>query len=260
MNSLKPIVSVLIPVYNCEKYLKEAVNSVLNQTYQNFEIIIINDASTDKSQKIAEKFVNQDKRIKLINHKKNKFRSGALNSGLKISTGSYISFLDADDYYHHDKLKKQIIFLEKNKKIDMVYSNFNYINLKKEIIFREAIDFKINPKKILITASKNKDVKNFPSYKILCHNNNCRIIPSCSPLIRKKVFKNIKFDEKLVTSQDYDLWFQIIGHNFKIAKLPIISYYYRHHPNQISTSKNKEKRKKSHKRIIKKLITGVYFK
>lgn len=256
----KPLISVLIPVYNGERYIKEAINSVLKQTYQNFEIIIINDASTDNTEKIANLFVKKDQRIKLINHQKNKYRSGALNTGLKYANGSYISFLDADDIYLPDKLKKQLLFLEKNKDIDMVYSDFEVITREGKIIFRKSIIFTIDPKKILLSVAKKQKVDATPSYRLLGHNGCYQIIPSCSPLIRKSVFKKIKFDEKLVTSQDYDLWFQIIGHGFKIDRLPIIAYQYRHHEEQISSIKNQLKRKKSANRIITKLINGVYFK
>ncbi|MDO8669476.1 MAG: glycosyltransferase [Candidatus Buchananbacteria bacterium] len=256
----KPLISVLMPVYNGQKFLKEAINSVLNQTYQNFEIIIINDASTDKTKKIASSFVKADPRIKLINHQKNKYRSGALNTGLKHASGSYISFLDADDVYLPDKLKKQLAFLEKNKNIDLVYSDFEVIDRRGQIIFRKAIIFTIDPKKILLAASKKQKVDGTPSYRLLGHNGCYQIIPSCSPLIRKKVFAKVKFDEKLVTSQDYDLWFQIIGQGFKIARLPLASYRYRHHKNQISSITNQLKRKKSSNRIIRKLINGTYFK
>jgi len=254
----KPAVSVLMPAHNEEKYLKQAVNSVLNQTFSDLELIIINDASTDNTAQLAESLKKQDKRIKIIHHKKNKYRSGALNSGLKKASGRYICFLDGDDVYLPDKLEKQFNFLEKNQNIDMVYSNFEKLTEQGKIKSEEAITFNEEPRQILQKAATTIGNEPIPPYKILGSNDHNRIIPGCSIMIRKKVFKKIRLDENLITAQDYDLWFQIIGQGFKLAKLPINSYRYRYHQGQIS---NKQKLKaKSFQYIHHKLKSGQYFK
>ena len=90
-------ISVIVPIYNVEKYLEKCLESIINQTFINLEIILINDGSTDFSGSICEKYKNKDNRIILI-HKKNEGLSAARNKGLSIATGDYISFVDSDDF------------------------------------------------------------------------------------------------------------------------------------------------------------------
>ena len=109
------MISVIIPFKNTEKYIKECLESVLNQTYKNIEIILINDHSTDKTLNIIQKY--QDKRIKILNLKEETGTANARNLGIKKANGMYISFIDSDDIWEKDKLEKQLIFKkQKNKK------------------------------------------------------------------------------------------------------------------------------------------------
>jgi glycosyltransferase involved in cell wall biosynthesis len=253
-----PAVSVLIPAHNEEKYLLEAVNSVLNQTFSDLEIIIIDDASTDNTANIAKLLAKQNHRIKLIRHKNKKYRAGALNSGLKKARGKFICFLDGDDIYLPEKIEKQLEFLKRNRDIDMVYSNFEKMDEHGGIKTAEAMNFNTDPKQTLIEAAEKIGDAPTPPYKILGSADSNRIIPGCSPLIRKRVFRKIRLDENLIVAQDYDLWFQIIGSGFKLAKLPIVAYRYRYHSGQIS--KKPELREKAFIYIGAKLKRGVYFK
>lgn len=116
-------VSVVIPLYNEESYIEECINSVINQTYKNFEIIIVDDNSIDDSLKVVKKI--KDKRIKIIELKENKGVSNARNVGVEYSTGDYLCFLDSDDYWRYDKIEKQIKFI-KNK--SFIYSNYMYVD------------------------------------------------------------------------------------------------------------------------------------
>lgn len=117
-------VSIIIPVYNSSKYLKQCIDSVINQTYKNLEIIIIDDNSSDNSTEIINKI--KDNRIKLVSNKKNKGVANTRNIGIKKATGSYICFLDSDDYWHNDKIKKQVDFIEKNN-YTFIYSSYIYL-------------------------------------------------------------------------------------------------------------------------------------
>ncbi|MFY4818025.1 glycosyltransferase family 2 protein [Aliarcobacter butzleri] len=112
----EPMVSVIMPVYNAEKYLDEAIESILNQTYKDFEFIIINDGSTDKSLEIIEKYKQQDERIVLIS-RENKGLIASLNEGIEKSRGKYIARMDADDISLSDRFYEQVKFLEKNIEI-----------------------------------------------------------------------------------------------------------------------------------------------
>ena len=116
-------VSVIIPVYNKSSHLKECLDSVINQTYNNLEIIIINDHSTDDSLDIINSY--NDKRIKLINHKTNKGSAVTRNDGIKAATGRFITFLDADDYWVLDKIEKQLDFITRNNYV-FIYSDYTY--------------------------------------------------------------------------------------------------------------------------------------
>ena len=100
-------VSVIIPVHNSSKYIQECINSVINQTYKNLEIIVIDDKSTDNSVEIIKSI--RDKRIKSIELKENVGAALARNKGIELSTGDYICFLDSDDYWYHKKIEKQLL-------------------------------------------------------------------------------------------------------------------------------------------------------
>ena len=116
-------VSVIIPVYNSSKYLKECIDSVVDQTYENLEIIIVDDNSTDDSLNIIKEY--KDKRIVLIQLSNNNGAAIARNEGLKRSTGRYVTFIDADDYWVLDKIEKQVNFI-KNNNYHFIYSNYLY--------------------------------------------------------------------------------------------------------------------------------------
>ena len=115
IKDMSPEISIITPVFESELFIKLTIESVLNQTYQNWELIIIDDASSDGSVKIAESFATKDKRIKLIKLDSNKGPAAARNRGIKEASGRYIAFLDSDDLWHKDKLEKQIIFMQKNE-------------------------------------------------------------------------------------------------------------------------------------------------
>src|SRR3990172_12530717 len=114
-----PVITVLMSAYNAEKYLREAIESILNQTFKDFEFIIINDCSTDKTKKIIEEYANKDARIKLINNATNLGLTKSLNIGLKEARGEYVARLDADDVALPERLEKQYEFMNKNRDITL---------------------------------------------------------------------------------------------------------------------------------------------
>ena len=125
MKSDKPKISVLMPVYNGEQFLDKSINSILNQTFNNFEYIIINDGSMDDSLKIIESY--EDSRIKIINFPKNMGISAALNNGLNVAKGDYIARQDQDDISHPERFMLQVEYL-KNNDVDLVDANFIFID------------------------------------------------------------------------------------------------------------------------------------
>lgn len=120
-----PTITVLMPVFNCELYIKDAVDSILNQTYNNFEFLIIDDASTDETVSIIKAYT--DSRIKLIEKPINTGLTNSLNQGLKLAKGKYIARMDGDDISLPERFEKQITFLEKNPEVVLCGSWFNVI-------------------------------------------------------------------------------------------------------------------------------------
>lgn len=135
-----------MPNYNNSKFIGEAIESVLAQSYDNFELIIIDDNSTDNSLAIIQSYIKKDNRIKLITLKKNSGTAFARNKGIELAKGKYISFLDSDDLWLPHKLEKQIKFM-KNQKMPLTYSSYFVINEEgKEIGLRripESLTYKI---------------------------------------------------------------------------------------------------------------------
>lgn len=122
-------ISIIIPIYNVEKYVAECLESILNQDFDDYEVICVDDASTDSSMEIVEKYASQNEKIKIINHEKNKGLSAARNTGLKYAKGKYIWFVDSDDMVEQSALKCLYDIVESNN-LDVLF--FNYKNIYEE--------------------------------------------------------------------------------------------------------------------------------
>lgn len=164
----EPLVSIITPLYNCEKYIDETIQSVINQTYKNWEMIIVDDCSKDNGVKIVEKYQKLDKRIKLYRNEQNQGVSFTRNRAIDLSKGKYIAFLDSDDLWKKEKLSKQISFMEKNN-ITLSYTGYEKINsdgsLRGEIKVPEKLDYEELLKNCLIgfltAVYKKEDLKEF---------------------------------------------------------------------------------------------------
>lgn len=124
---MKPLISIITPIYNGEKTIGKTIESVINQTYNKFEMIIVDDLSNDKTVDIVKKYQKKDDRIKLFILDKKSGASGARNFAIKKVTGKYVAFLDGDDLWKKDKLEKQVKFMEDNK-IYFSYTDYCYID------------------------------------------------------------------------------------------------------------------------------------
>ena len=122
----KELVSIITPAYNCENYISESIDSVLSQTYGNWEMIIVNDKSTDKTREIIENYTKLDSRINLINLEENSGAAVARNTALDAAKGRYIAFLDSDDRWKSNKLEKQLDFMKKNG-YGFTFTGYEYI-------------------------------------------------------------------------------------------------------------------------------------
>ena len=208
MLNKKPKVSVIMPFYNCEKYLDKAISSILNQTFQDFEFIIINDASSDRSDEIIQKYLT-DKKIVYIKNRERKGIVYNLNKGIEIAKADIIARMDGDDISEPQRLEVQYQFLQRNPNIALVGCFAKLINEKGEICGR-----KIKP----ITHEEIK--KDILIYSPFVH-------PTI--MIRKDVFKKVGFyrEQYYVWAQDIDLWYRIIFSGYEVANIPQYLHQYR---------------------------------
>ena len=206
-----PKITIVIPVYNGSDYLGEAINSALAQTYQNTEIVVVNDGSNDngKTKTIAESYGN---RIHYF-EKENGGVASALNLGIQRATGEYISWLSHDDVYYPNKLERQVLFLRKNGKNVVLYSDFDVIDENSSITSN--------------ITNRHIDPYNF-RFNLLVQSP----IHGCTALIKKGFFEQFGyFDEKLKTTQDWEMWFRLSEHvDFVHMKEKLIQS--RHHAAQ----------------------------
>jgi len=207
MLNKKPKVSVIMPFYNCEKYLDKAISSILNQTFQDFEFIIINDASSDRSDEIIQKSLT-DKRIVYIKNRERKGIVYNLNKGIEIAKADIIARMDGDDISEPQRLEVQYQFLQRNPNIALVGCFVKLINEKGEICGR-----KIKP-------IKHEEIKkDILVYATLIH---------ATIMIRKDVFKKVGFyREQYLWCEDIDLWYRIIFSGYEVANIPQYLYQYR---------------------------------
>lgn len=234
----KPKISVIMSVYNSEKYLYDSINSILIQTMNDFEFIILNDASTDNSKKIIESF--NDRRIKHINNAHNRGLTKSLNVCIKLAKGEYIARMDADDISLPIRFEKQVKILDGDPSIGVCSSNALTIDSSGNIISKPWWQ---------------KD--NLPiEWKILWGNP----IAHPSVIIRKEILikNNLLYDETLKTAQDYDLWTKLILLT-KFSIIDSVLLYYRvslnsmYHSNQNLALNNSLI---SNKRLVNN-ITGI---
>jgi glycosyltransferase involved in cell wall biosynthesis len=135
----QPLVSVIMPVYNASSYLKESIDSILEQTYTNFELLAINDGSTDDSDKLLEHYAKLDPRIKIVTHKKNMRLVATLNEGLNLAKGEYIARMDSDDISFPKRFELQVAVLQKEPQIVLVAGAFEVIDEDGEFMYREVM-------------------------------------------------------------------------------------------------------------------------
>lgn len=183
-----PLVSIIMPAYNCEKYISESINSVLEQTYKNYELIIIEDGSKDQTVDIITDFLKKDNKIKLIKNKVNKGVSYSRNIGINYSSGEWVAFLDSDDMWTSDKLEKQMMYVSKNKNVEFLYTGSSFINENSE------------------PYSWIMEVPQKVKYKDLLKQN----IISCSSVLIKKVYLTKYKMEYDSMHEDYVLWLKIL--------------------------------------------------
>jgi teichuronic acid biosynthesis glycosyltransferase TuaG len=183
------LISIIIPYYKKKRYIELSINSALEQTYKNFEIIIIYDDESKEDLNLLKNIIKKDKRIKLVINKKNLGAGNSRNKGLKLSKGKFIAFLDADDLWLKDKLQKQLFFMNK-KMINISHTSYHIINNKNKII--------------------GKRIARDMNYNLLL--NSCDIGLSTVMLRKNIITSKIKF-ANIKTKEDYVFWLKIASKN-----------------------------------------------
>ena len=224
---MKPKISVVMPVYNASKYLHEAIQSVLNQTFNDFELIILNDNSTDNSLEIIRDFIKKDRRIILINKHQNVGPAQLRNEGFEISKGEFIALMDADDIAHPERFEKQIEVFNNDSKLGVCGTWYT--------MFGEGInDF------IFKQNEFHEDIKVKLLYECC--------IGNPTAMIRKSELGNQKYNPEMVIVEDYDLWTRLINIT-KFYNIQESLLRYRWHETNITKLKE-ENSKKMHQIVF----------
>lgn len=206
-----PIISVVMPVFNAERFVEDAINSILNQSLKDFELILINDGSTDNSLSIMSGLAAQDSRIKLIS-RENKGLVHSLNEGIKIAAGHWIARMDSDDISHEDRLRSQLQFA---------------IETNSDICGAWVETFGSVSKRLIKHATTDQAIK----FELLF---DC---PFAHPtiLIKAEIAKNNPYSESFTSCEDYDLWERLAKINCRMSNIPKVLLKYRVHPRQVSS-------------------------
>lgn len=227
------LISIVIPIYNAEKYLEECLNSIKNQTYKNFEVIMVNDGSKDDSETICMNFLRSDSRFRYLK-KENAGVSSARNVGLDNVEGDYITFIDADDWVDENYLELLIATVKKNHS-DIVISSYKQFN-NIDVFYLRA--YTIQEKYLLNFEKMNRDdfLTLFPKLMSanVCFNN------AVSKLFRKDLVKNLRFNTSIKYGEDLDFYFRLYLNVDSISYVDEPTYVYRMHGDSTTSNFNQE--------------------
>jgi glycosyltransferase involved in cell wall biosynthesis len=206
-----PDVSILLPVYNSQHFVKKAIDSLLKQTFTDFELLAINDGSTDGSEKVIQSF--KDNRIIYLKNKTSKGLIFTLNKGVKFANGKYIARMDGDDISLPDRLQKQVNWLERFPATDLVACQVRFID--------ENDNVSGHWKEDLETVTYREIQRKMVWENCIAHS---------SVMIRSGIVKEYLFSEKQQYTEDYDLWLRLLADGIRIEKIPEELLLYRVHP------------------------------
>lgn len=217
---LAPLVSILMPVYNTAAYLREAMDSILSQTFTDFELIVLNDCSPDNAEEVLDAY--DDPRIVRYRGENNVGLSNVLNIGLDMARGKYIARMDSDDISLSNRLQVQVEYLDTHPEIDLVSVGMRLFGAKEEVWIREH-----DAEKVKINALFHSPVLH------------------ASSMWRKESFERhgLRFKQEMVPAEDYDLWTRALLKGLKLVNLPEVLYMYRIHPSQATLQTDKTSKK-----------------
>lgn len=221
---MKPAISIIVPVYNIESYIMKCLDSIISQTFRNFEVILVNDGSTDNSGDICDLYVKKDKRIRFIN-KKNGGLSSARNAGIQIAQGEYLGFVDGDDWIDKDMFS-QLYRLCNETNSDISICKFDR-EINGKLIEKNEIEF-------------TKEMDNIEAMRELFKGVLYRF-SACNKLFKKTLFENIEFPEGRI-HEDLSTTYKLFASANKVIFTNYRGYIYVKRENSILTSRYNEKR------------------
>jgi glycosyltransferase involved in cell wall biosynthesis len=233
-----PLVSIVMPCYNAEKYFKEAIESVINQTYKNLEIVLVDDGSTDGTSELLNKYAEKVPQIKIISNEKNLGLIASLNKGVAASKGEYIARMDADDISVSDRVEKIMNVFFQMPEVEVVSAANFMISLKGKILLQTV------PKATRIKALKFVSFFSTP------------IVHACV-IVKSHVFKENPFNPDYIHSEDYELFSRLIFLGVKMFNLKEPLYYIRINPDSVSF-KYEKIQVSTHTKISKQNIENYY--
>ncbi|WP_295841020.1 glycosyltransferase family 2 protein [uncultured Apibacter sp.] len=213
---MAPIVSVIMAAYNAEKHISASIESIINQTFNNFELLVINDGSTDNTQSIVKEYCKKDSRIILLNNDKNLFVIKSRNKGIEKAKGKYIAILDSDDLALPNRLEYQVKYLENNPDIFLIGSSAYIIEENDKV------------ENSFIAPTGYEKLKN--------NINKNNLIYHSTVMFRNE---NVFYREKMIYCEDYDLILRLFSEGKKIDNLSDILISYRQTSNSLSKTKNR---------------------
>lgn len=218
------LISVIVPVYNIEKYITRCVESILQQTYENLQIILVNDGSTDNSGKVCDELALRDKRVEVY-HKENGGASSARNVGLEKASGKYIGFVDGDDYIEKDMYA--VLYAEaKRHRADMVSCGYY-----------EEFDDKIN---VMCYNEEIMVLDKIEAYEALFSNKAIIGCSCCNKLFKRNVIENKRYKEG-IEGEDLELMYRLLDGMKKIVSVNEIKYHYVHRADSVTMTSFKKK-------------------
>lgn len=215
----KPKFSIIMPAYNDEEFVGEAIESVLNQTYQSFELVVVDDGSTDGTPAVLSKFKEHPK-VKIV-RQKNGGTAAARNTGLRLVSGEYIGFLDSDDFYSPERLEAINSYLEENQNAHCVATNVAIWDGEK-----------------LLDPIMRDESGEFAKRGLHLLDN----VVFCTLIIRTDIFENLGFfDQRFYYIEDVEMWYRLHAHNYSVHFINDCSYYYRRYGDINKTASSKSR-------------------
>ena len=223
-----PLISVIVPVHNAEKYLCRCIDSILAQTFTNFEVLLIDDGSSDRSGSICDEYAASDQRIRTF-HKENGGVSSARNLGLDSAIGEWIVFVDADDYWIEDTALALLYDIAKRHNLDIARGEYVSVDAEENVIHTQ--DY----------ASKQAFGDKLLERNVFLDNVVCGEFFLVLCLIKHKAIGGLRFDERQIFLEDMKFYMQLLMHSPRCGFLPVTFYAYRKHTSSASITVNAKK-------------------